>query len=82
MQRETEGSQQRPLADDLISGGADRIAEFVFGVPESDRAADSNRRKIYHAIDKHGFPAFKFGGTIAARKSTILKWIEAQERST
>lgn len=69
-----------PLADDLCNG-ADAIARFVYGEPSDEKAAESNRRKIYHAIDKHGFPAFKLGGLITSRKSTILRWIESQEQT-
>lgn len=68
------------LADDLLHG-ADEIARFVYGSPDDERTAESNRRKIYHAADKHGLPAFKLGGTMTARRSTILKWIEAQEQA-
>jgi hypothetical protein len=62
------------LADDLLRG-AEKIAEFIYG--SSD---EPNRRRVYHAADKHGLPTFKLGGVICARKSTILKWIEARER--
>lgn len=68
------------LAGDLLHG-ADEIARFVYGDAADERIAESNRRKIYHAADKHGLPTFKIGGTITARRSTILKWIEAQEQA-
>ncbi len=60
------------LSDDLLEG-ADAIAEFVFG-----RAA--MRRKVYHLAQDKKFPVFKLGSKICARKSTLLQWIEAQER--
>ncbi len=63
-----------PLSEDLMRT-AGEIAAFTFGTDD-----EPNRRRIYHAADKLGFPAFKMGGTLCARKSTILKWIEAQER--
>jgi len=69
-----------PLADDLLHG-ADDIARFIYGATSDERQAESNRRRVYHAADKHGLPTFKIGGTITARKSTILKWIEAQEHA-
>ncbi|WP_244539263.1 DNA-binding protein [Methylobacterium sp. 174MFSha1.1] len=62
-----------PLAEDLMTG-AEVIAEFMFG-----DASEANRRRIYHAADKLGLPTFKLGGTICARRSTILAWIERQE---
>jgi len=67
------------LADDLLHG-ADEIARFVYGDARDEKLAESNRRRVYHAADKHGLPTFKLGGTMAARRSTILKWIEAQEQ--
>jgi hypothetical protein len=66
------------LASDLLHGAQD-IAEFLYGTPSNSREAVSNQRRVYHAIEKHHFPAFKLGGVICARKSTILKWIEAKE---
>lgn len=74
-----EGSSILPLSDDLLHG-ADEISRFVYGQPSDEKAAESNRRRVYHASDKHGLPTFKLGGTITARRSTILKWIERQER--
>ena len=62
-----------PLAEDLMTG-ADAIAAFMFG-----SASDTSRRRVYHAADKLGLPAFKLGGSLCARRSTILKWIEKQE---
>lgn len=67
-----------PLADDLLHG-ADEISRFVYGLPADEKAAESNRRKVYHAAVKHGLPTFKLGGTMTARRSTILRWIERQE---
>jgi hypothetical protein len=64
-----------PLAQDLMSG-AGAIAQFIFGDD-----AEANRRKVYHAADKLGLPCFKIGGTLCARRSTILSWIERQENA-
>jgi hypothetical protein len=62
------------LADDLLHG-ADEIARFIYG-----SADEPNRRRVYYAAERHGLPIFKLGGVVSARKSTILKWIEMQER--
>lgn len=80
MQEQVRVSGSVSLAGDLLHG-ADEIARFVYGDAADERAAESNRRKIYHAADKHGLPTFKIGGTITARRSTILKWIETQEQA-
>ncbi|WP_336490870.1 hypothetical protein [Methylobacterium nigriterrae] len=52
---------------------ADR--EHVFG-----DASEPDRQRVYHASDQLGLSTFKLGGTICARRSTILAWIEKQER--
>lgn len=62
------------LADDVLRS-AEEIARFIYGT-----SAEANRRRVYHAAEKHGLPTFRLGGVMCARKSTILKWIEAQER--
>jgi hypothetical protein len=69
------------LADDLLRS-AEEIAVFLYGRSEDPKEACANTRRIYHMKDKHGFPAFKMGGVLSARKSTILKWIEQQERGS
>lgn len=61
------------LSEDLMMG-ADPIAEFLFG-----DASETNRRRVYHASDKLGLPTFKMGGTLCARRTKILAWIERQE---
>lgn len=61
------------LADDMLHG-AKAIARFIYG-----DASPKNQRRIYHAADKLGMPTFNLGVTICARKSTLLKWIAAQE---
>ena len=64
-----------PLSEDLMTG-ADAIAVFIFG-----DASEANRRRVYHAADKLGLPSFKMGGTLCARRSTILRWIEQREKA-
>ena len=75
-----ETTRRAELADDLLHG-ADEIARFIYGDTEDEKTPASKGRRVYHANDKHGLPTFKLGGTMTARRSTILKWIEAQERA-
>ncbi|UVK44830.1 excisionase family DNA-binding protein [Mesorhizobium sp. AR07] len=58
------------LAADILRG-ADAIAQHL-GFP---------RRAIYHLVSKGGLPSFRLGETVCARKSTLAKWISAQERA-
>ncbi|MEI9986148.1 MAG: hypothetical protein WDN69_25020 [Aliidongia sp.] len=60
------------LSADLLHG-AEAIALFMFG-------SEKERRKVYHMADKHGLPVFRMGSTICGRKSTLLRWIEEQEK--
>lgn len=62
------------LSDDLLRG-ADEIAKFMFGDVK-------HRRKVYYLTGEapRGMPHFKMGSVICARKSTLLNWIEQQER--
>ena len=68
------GEARPTIADDLLRG-ADEVARFVFGSPK-------HRRKIYYyATDaKTRMPVFRIGAVICARKSTLIEWIEQQER--
>ena len=67
------------ISDAAIHGdllrGADAIAEFVFG----DRR---ERRRVYHLKDRGHLPVFQMGATVCARKTTLIAWIEAQERAS
>lgn len=69
-----------PLADDLMRGAA-TVAVFMFGETDDPKQAEANQRKIYHLSDTTDFPTFKLGGVLCGRKSTILAWIDQQERA-
>ena len=60
-----------PLGSDLLRG-ADEIALFLFG----DKG---ERRKVYHLAETSKIPFFRLGSMLCARRSVLLKWIEAQE---
>lgn len=53
--------------------GAKAIAEFLYG-------DTSKRAQVYNGIQNSNLPVFRIGATICARKSSLVKWIEAQER--
>ena len=63
-----------PLAEDLLEG-AREIATFLYG-----NADDVS--KVRRAIRTRQIPVFKIGGTVCARRSTILRWITTQELSS
>jgi hypothetical protein len=60
------------FADDLLRGAA-AIAEFLFGDKK-------HRRKIYHLIETSRFPHFKMGSMVCTLRSSVLEWIEEQQR--
>jgi len=55
--------------------GADAIADFLYG----GRGA-KYRRRVYHLIETNQLPHFRLGAIVCARESTLLAWIEEQER--
>ena len=65
-------SSRGRLSDDLLRG-ANEIATFLFG-------AAKERRKIYHLARTGSLPVFKLGAILCARKSSLMTWIEEQER--
>jgi hypothetical protein len=58
------------LAEDILQG-AKAIADF----------GGWTRPQVYHFVG-HGLPVFRMGSILCARKSSILAWIERQERSS
>lgn len=62
------------LAEDILRG-AEEISEFLFG----DNARNF-RRRVYHMVENGIIPTFRMGNTVCARKSTLMAWIESQER--
>lgn len=62
--------QQAPLVERDLLMGADAIADFL-GV---------TRRQVYRLVYDNIIPSFKLGGTVAARRSSLIKWMEALER--
>ena len=61
------------VSQDILRG-ASQIAYFLFG-------KSGSRRAIYHLIETGSLPHFRVGALICARRSTLLSWIEGQERS-
>lgn len=58
------------LPGDLLIG-AQAIAK-VLGVKP---------RQVYHLLYEGDMPSFKIGGNVAARRSTLAKWLEEKERA-
>lgn len=54
------------LSGDLLMG-AGSIAKYLGLSP----------RQVYRLIYAEAIPTFKLGGSVAARKTTLLKWLDA-----
>lgn len=67
-----------PSLDNDLLCGADEIAGFIYGDP-------NKRRKVYHlgsgTKSKNRPPLFRMGNVLCARRSTLLRWIAAQEEA-
>jgi hypothetical protein len=66
-------SNEAGLDGDLLEGAAG-VALYLFG---SARL----RRKVYWLVENQALPIFRIGTQLCARKSTLLRWIEDQERA-
>jgi hypothetical protein len=70
--------QPSPAADHLsndLMQGASQIAHFLFG-------DGKQRRRVYHLVQTRRLPVFRIGTTLYARKSSLLTWIEQQEKAS
>jgi hypothetical protein len=63
-----EASNDNHIPADLLLG-ADAISKFL-GI---------TRRQAYRLTYDNVIPTFKAGGTVAARKSSLTRWMAAQE---
>ncbi|RYG85264.1 MAG: DNA-binding protein [Alphaproteobacteria bacterium] len=54
-------------------------ADLLLGAPAIAEFLGIKARQVYRLIYDDLLPTFKVGGTVAARRSTLNKWIEDQE---
>ncbi len=57
-------------------GGAD----LLYGAPAIAAHLGLRVRQARHQIDEGRIPTFRIGAIICARKSSLLRWFEDQER--
>jgi hypothetical protein len=65
----TDTNDDDEFPKDLLRGAA-AIAEFL----------SLQRRSVFYYVEKGRLPVFRFKSQIWARKSTLRKWIEEQEK--
>ena len=54
-------------------------ADLLYGLEAIGKAIGLGARQVQHLHDKGGFPTFKMGRTVCARRSTLAKHFAAQE---
>jgi hypothetical protein len=54
--------------------------DLIYGADALAVELGLSKRQVYHAAAAQHIPTFKIGSAICARRSTLLKWIEDQER--
>ncbi len=62
-------TDNEPISGDLLFG-AKAIASFL-GI---------SARQVYRLIYDDVIPSFKLGGTVAARRSSLQKWMDGLEK--
>ncbi|MDX0630202.1 helix-turn-helix domain-containing protein [Sinorhizobium medicae] len=67
----SESRHEKKLVERDLLMGADAIADFL-GV---------TRRQVYRLVYDGIVPSFKLGGTVAARRSSLTRWMEQLERN-
>jgi len=65
------------MSDARDSGDTD----LLYGVEQIADHLKMTRRQVYHLHDQGHLPTFKIGGKVCARRSTLAKHFEAQERA-
>lgn len=55
--------------------------DLLYGVEQIADHLKMTRRQVYHLHDQGHLPTFKIGGKVCARRSTLAKHFEAQERA-
>jgi hypothetical protein len=70
----SQGEERVDSKLDLLVG-AEAIAIYMFGDP-------TETRRVYHAWEAHGLPAFKVGNALWARKSALRSWVQDKEQDS
>jgi len=57
----------------------DNEADLLMGALAIAKYLGVTRRQVYHLVYSQTIPSFKLAGTVAARKSSLKKWMENLE---
>ncbi|MBU2483890.1 MAG: DNA-binding protein [Alphaproteobacteria bacterium] len=53
--------------------------DLLIGAKAVGEALGISRRQVFHLIEKQLIPTFRLGSSVAARRSTLMRWLAAQE---
>ena len=56
-----------------------QAGDLLIGAQAVADALGIKRRQVFHLIEKQLIPTFRLGASVAARRSTLMKWLAAQE---
>ena len=57
----------------------DNTGDLLMGAKAIGSHLGITQRQTYRLVYDEIIPTFKLGGTVAARRSSLSKWLEAQE---
>lgn len=55
--------------------------DLLIGAKAVAKSLGITPRQLYHLIEKGLIPTFRLGASVAARRSSLTKWMEEQERA-
>lgn len=57
----------------------DNSGDLLLGAPAIAKFLGVTQRQVYRLVADNIVPSFKAGGTIAARRSSLRRWMDAAE---
>lgn len=57
----------------------DDRSDLIYGMPAIAAFLNIRTRQAYHLDERGDLPAFRLGGKVCARKTTLRDWLAAQE---
>lgn len=67
------------MEEDNVQHDNDNDPTILMGAKAIAAHLGLTQRQVYRLVYECGLPHFKLGGTVAARRSSIARWIAEQE---
>lgn len=58
-----------------------KTGDLLIGAKAIGQALGITRRQVFHLIEKQLIPTFRLGASVAARRSTLMKWLAEIDES-